>query len=223
MADLTDELAGLNENARLLLEKYDGVFAQLDEQSKQALIDIANKSDEGLQSIQTLLDNGSVAEAENALKLGGESLENIKKNFTGVFAGFKGPHSFNDTYLNNWHSAFNFHSDYFEIQGSGEDAYTGIKILKDGVYRCEYVQRGKQNNSYGIVSMNGNRNALEDSARGLWGHDHSADGGNWSKSLFIGELKAGDIISGGYINADDGVFSNRGYDGLLLVTKIGEI
>jgi len=77
MADLTDELAGLNENARLLLEKYDGVFAQLDEQSKQALIDIANKSDEGLQAIQTLLDNGSVAEAENALKLGGKSLDEV--------------------------------------------------------------------------------------------------------------------------------------------------
>jgi len=80
MADLTDELAGLNENARLLLEKYDGVFAQLDEQSKQALIDIANKSDEGLQAIQTLLDNGVVAEAENALKLGGKSLDEIYSN-----------------------------------------------------------------------------------------------------------------------------------------------
>jgi len=77
MADTNEELANLNNNARLLLEKYDGVFAQLDEQSKQALIDIANKSDEGLQVIQTLLDNGSVAEAENALKLGGKTLDEI--------------------------------------------------------------------------------------------------------------------------------------------------
>jgi hypothetical protein len=77
MADLTDELAGLNENARLLLEKYDGVFSSLDEKTQQALLDIASKSEEGLNSIQTLLDNGVVAEAENALKLGGMSLEDV--------------------------------------------------------------------------------------------------------------------------------------------------
>ena len=77
MADLTDELAGLNENARLLLEKYDGVFAQLDEQSKQALLELAGKSEDGLKAIEELSKNGNVAQAENALKLGGRNADEL--------------------------------------------------------------------------------------------------------------------------------------------------
>jgi len=140
----------------------------------------------------------------------------------GNFAALEGPHSLYDTFKNNWHTYFNKSTDLFEIIGEGEDSYTGIKILKKGVYRCEVVQRGKENKNYCIVSMDGDRDALENNINGIWGHDHSQDNNNWSKSLYVGELNVNDIISGGYINSDDGTFNDSGHGGMLIVTKIGD-
>jgi len=75
--NLTDEIKQLNENATLLLQKYDGVFSKLSEESQKILTAMAGKSEEGLTAIQELLNTGNVAQAENALKLGGKSLQNI--------------------------------------------------------------------------------------------------------------------------------------------------
>ena len=69
MTDIEKELKDLNNNARLLLEKYDGAGEKLDKKTKESLKDI-----------QKLLDGGEVGEAKNALKLGGKSLEEVMKN-----------------------------------------------------------------------------------------------------------------------------------------------
>lgn len=84
MADVVEELASLNTQAKELLERYDGVFSKLDEKTQQALLDIASKSEKGLNDITALLQSGKVAEAENALKLGGKSLEELSSSFSNV-------------------------------------------------------------------------------------------------------------------------------------------
>jgi len=85
MADLSVELAELNANARELLKKHDGVFTKLEELSTQKQTEIEKiittkqkeidtKVQEGLKAIDDILKSGRVAEAENALKLGGKKL-----------------------------------------------------------------------------------------------------------------------------------------------------
>lgn len=71
MADnLTDEIKELNDNARLLLSKYDGVFSKLSQQKELSLEEIellknnsiqalVDKREEGLNSIQSLINNGA--------------------------------------------------------------------------------------------------------------------------------------------------------------------
>ena len=82
MADTTEQLKELNQNATLLLQKYDGVFSKLDKESQKILVAMASKSEEGLNAITELLESGNVAQAENALKLGGKSLEEVLENST---------------------------------------------------------------------------------------------------------------------------------------------
>ena len=77
MADTTEQLQELNQNATLLLQKYDGVFSKLNEESQKILVAMASKSEEGLSAITELLESGNVATAENALKLGGKSLDEV--------------------------------------------------------------------------------------------------------------------------------------------------
>jgi hypothetical protein len=66
MADTTEQLKELNQNATLLLQKYDGVFTKLSEENQKVLLGIANKSKEGLDAIAELLESGNVAQAENS-------------------------------------------------------------------------------------------------------------------------------------------------------------
>lgn len=66
--NLTEELADLNTNARELIEKIDGFYNKLD-----------TKTQSSLDSIQALLDSGNVAQADNALKLEGKTLAQVKK------------------------------------------------------------------------------------------------------------------------------------------------
>jgi len=74
---LVEETTELNQNATLLLQKYDGVFSKMSEESQKILLAMAQKSEEGLSAITTLLESGNVAQAENALKLEGKSLDEI--------------------------------------------------------------------------------------------------------------------------------------------------
>ena len=93
MADLSVELAELNANARELLKKHDRVFTKLEELSTQKQTEIEKiittkqkeidtKVQEGLKAIDDILKSGRVAEAENALKLGGKILNQIQVYFT---------------------------------------------------------------------------------------------------------------------------------------------
>lgn len=132
MTDTELELKNLNENATLLLSKYDGVFSKLSEESQKILLAFAQKSEEGLTAISTLLESGNVAQAENALKLGGNTLEQMN-NICCSFVP-------NECRVENtdWHSLYlNPHENYNQMIDyiSFEDGK--IKILKAGVYKID--------------------------------------------------------------------------------------
>ena len=84
MADVVQELAQLNNNAKELLEKYDGVFKQLDEKAQEILVQLANSGKDGLEKIEEILKNGAVAYAENANKLEGRTLEDLSLEFSSL-------------------------------------------------------------------------------------------------------------------------------------------
>ena len=149
------------------------------------------------------------------------------------------PNSYNAQYKNNWTYAHLFingdridpasTNDYFEFIKDG-DYYTGIKVLKDGIYECFYTQRGNgdDNGQYGCVSLNGDRDALEDKYgdnAGPWIHDHSGGDNNYSKSYYFGKLSAGDIISGGSDLNDDGYmkWGDNAFYGQVSVKLIKEL
>lgn len=79
MNNETKELKDLNDNARLLLSKYDGVFTKLEKEKTLLLKQVADKSGDGVEAIKKLLDHGTVAQAENANKLGGKVLDEVIK------------------------------------------------------------------------------------------------------------------------------------------------
>ena len=152
-------------------------------------------------------------------------------------AFISGANSYNDQYKNNWthnHSFVNGDettddSEYFEFIKDG-DYFTGIKVLKDGIYECFYTQRGNgdDNGQYGCVSLNGDRDALEDKYgdnAGPWIHDHSGGDNNYSKSYYFGKLSAGDIISGGSDLNDDGYmkWGDNAFYGQVSVKLIKEL
>ncbi|GAB6045076.1 hypothetical protein JCM11957_06740 [Caminibacter profundus] len=89
MADLALELADLNTNARELLSKYDGVFAQLDTETQNKILTLQTTADDLKAQIESLglkfddngilvKEDGSELSVGNALRLGGETLEEIK-------------------------------------------------------------------------------------------------------------------------------------------------
>ena len=246
MADLATEIANLNAQAAELLAKYNGAFDRLDEETQNKILELQNKAQELQTQIESLgfkfddngilvKEDGSEISVGNALKLGGKSLEEVK-----IFAVafLSGPYSYNAQYKNNWKNAHCFingdnigdtTNEYFEFIKDG-DYYTGIKVLKDGIYECWYVQRGSgaDNSEYGVVSLDGDRGSLENrygDSVGPWMHDHSGGDQNYSKSFFFGKLNAGDIISGGSDSNADGYmqWGKETYIGQLCVKLVKEL
>lgn len=66
--NLTEEIKELNDNARLLLSKYDGVFTKLNEEKALLLEQINDKGGESLDAIQLLLDGGNRGRLVNHYK-----------------------------------------------------------------------------------------------------------------------------------------------------------
>jgi len=73
------ELTAMNGNAKALLEKYDNAGIKLDTKVEILLQSIVNAGLSGLEALQEVLASGNIAQAENALKLGGKTLDEIKK------------------------------------------------------------------------------------------------------------------------------------------------
>jgi len=161
-----------------------------------------------------------------------------------------GPVSYNAQFKNNWNNCQIFIdgdnigdavNEYFEPVKDG-DYYVGIKILKTGIYECEYLQRGSGNDNaeYGVLAIDGNRLTIEqrygDSScddstadnnckTGPWTHDHSGGDNNWSKSYYYGRLEAGELLTGGANENEDGYMGwyNMAFVGRMYVKLIKEL
>ena len=72
--ELLAELTAMNGNAQALLEKYNNAGVKLDDKTNELLQLIADAGTSGLEAINTLLANGNVAQADNALKFAGKDL-----------------------------------------------------------------------------------------------------------------------------------------------------
>jgi len=77
MTDIEIELKNLNDNATLLLTKYDGVFSKLSEESQKILLSMETQGKAVLDDISKMLASGNVAQAENALRLEGKNFDEI--------------------------------------------------------------------------------------------------------------------------------------------------
>jgi hypothetical protein len=61
MTDTERELKEVNDNARLLLEKYDGVFTKLSEESQKEILKITQLSKDGLDAMTEILENANTS------------------------------------------------------------------------------------------------------------------------------------------------------------------
>ena len=74
MADTTEELAALNDNARILMEKYDGAFTKLDESADEKVEEITTTATTKKTEIEKL----GTAKKDEILQTADESIETIK-------------------------------------------------------------------------------------------------------------------------------------------------
>ena len=128
----------------------------------------------------------------------------------------EGPVSLASAYRNNWQMG--------QHQGVGIDATSygdGIMINETGYYECLAYQRSDGTNVYIALGINGDRAAIEDRSTGIWGHDHAAVSGGWTKSYYIGLLNAGEKVTAGSSGGTGGLqYSTAGYAGLLSVKRL---
>jgi hypothetical protein len=102
-----------------------------------------------------------------------------------------------------------------------ESSY-GIRILKAGVYHCEYRQRATGTvNGYGGIGLDGSRAALEGTSK-MWAHDHQGNASEYVTSIYFGPLNAGDFITAGPVATYQNDFQYGGYwyIGYLLIRRV---
>jgi hypothetical protein len=145
-----------------------------------------------------------------------ETYDGIKL-VSGDFAGVEGPTEYVKRYVSKWGgSTFTTNTRLFTIKENG------IQVNHDGYYRVHMRQRVNSNgeNGYVTISIDGDRRKLEDREDGLWTHDHSDYVNNFTSSIYIGKLYNGELICGGFNEAEDGIYSDAGYVGMLTVERI---
>lgn len=128
----------------------------------------------------------------------------------------EGPIGLASAYRNTWQMG--------QHQGVGIDATSyndGIMINETGYYECLAYQRSDGTNVYIALGINGDRTAIEDRGTGIWGHDHAAVSGGWTKSYYIGLLNAGEKVTAGSSGGTGGLqYATAGYAGLLSVKRL---
>jgi hypothetical protein len=133
----------------------------------------------------------------------------------GDYAAKAGPSSYVAPYRVNWAKGYGIGSSL------NWSSYTdGIYVNTTGHYEVWGVQRGAQTN-YSGIGISGNRTTLETRTNGIWSHDHAGDdsGQGWSKSYFLGELYAGELVTFGGA-ANNMTLATSGFAGFLSVKRL---
>ena len=146
---------------------------------------------------------------ENALL----SRQNLGMEIKGDYAWKKGPVSYAAAFKLNWNQG-----GHHGTSLDGTTSADGIIVNTTGYYYC-YSWHRSGNGNYMGVSINGDRAALESRTDVAWGHDHSAQAENWSKSTVIGYFQAGWKICSGPA-ADWGSRTTAGFGGGLLMVRL---
>lgn len=105
----------------------------------------------------------------------------------------------------------------------------GVLIGLTGIYECSLYLRGgaSGNGPHGALALNGDRVSFENRSTnlpmsGLWTHDHPAATKNFSTSHYLGQLLAGDLITGGAGDTSfDLIVGSPAYTGMLTVRRVG--
>lgn len=142
MSSLTKELTLLNANTKALLERIDGLYKKVDDKSK-----------EGLDAIQALIDSGQVGESLNALKLEGKTLEQVQSEST-QFLWSGGPSEHRNVNDEEYHY---MSLDSIEYQHSQFDEYS--EIIPDGNYGFRIKKAGYYQLSGSVMQHSNNRDA----------------------------------------------------------------
>lgn len=115
------------------------------------------------------------------------------------WAGKSGMNSFTSPYKTTWSRGV----DSGGVLNATADG-TGIRIGLTGIYECALQIRGGSdgNGSYAALGLNGDRAAFEARSTnlpimGVWTHSHPAALHDFSSSYYMGQLLAGDLITGG--------------------------
>jgi hypothetical protein len=133
----------------------------------------------------------------------------------GDYAAKSGPSSYVAPYRVNWAKGYGIGSSLNWLSYAD-----GIYVNTTGHYEVWGVQRGAQTN-YSGIGISGNRTTLENRTNGIWSHDHAGDdsGQGWSKSYFLGELYAGELVTFGGA-ANNMSLSTAGFAGFLTVKRL---
>ena len=216
-------------NFNTLLKDITSIQAQVSVVKKEAEKVVFRKD-----NVLTRGDGGQLT-VENALLLNGFNVSQLKN--VQAIAFLSAPHSNISYGKNNWYFFSSFidgkritgSSEYFEPIKNG-NLFTGVRVKKRGIYELWYVQRGEGNDNaqYGVVTINGNRATLENrygDHNGPWIHDHSGGALSYTKSWFFGELKPGEIVSGGAAEKKDHYlrWGAQAYNGQVCVRLIKEL
>jgi len=131
-----------------------------------------------------------------------------------------GAHGYNAQYKTKWHEKTTTSTTLFEVEGASADNYTGVKVLKEGLYRLEIAQRGagagfgSPKNPYCKITINGTV------INGTFGYATDEDIlCRWTRTL---RLSSDDIVRGGCESSDADMKWGDTMDiGSLTVTRIG--
>ena len=176
---------------------------------------LALKADQSaVDSALVLKADQSVVDSALALKADQSAVDHLSLYSVGRVCILYGPHSFNSVYKNNWHGVYNMSPLFYEVIGSG-DAYTAIRLKKDGKYRFWFGQRNNTaDNDWGGFSGD---------VSGIRFNDNSvAAMRDFAIAVMIGNFSAGDEISAGWHESGSGDYSDSAHDGYFYVELLGE-
>lgn len=139
------------------------------------------------------------------------------------WAGKSGPSAWTATYKATWARGV----DSGGVLNASNSVF-GVTIGLTGIYECTLSLRGGAagNGEYGALALNGDRTAFENRSTnvpitGVWTHDHPAATNNFSTSFYLGQLIAGDLITGGPASTAYGMpTGTAASSGLLSVKRV---
>lgn len=160
---------------------------------------------------------GQVNRSITSLRSRVSSLERNSGSLSAAdWGGKAGPSAYVSPYKTRWTKG---------IDGGGSvDANTstdGVRITADGIYEVVGGIRVTAAAAFAALALNGDRDALESRANGLYTHDHGSSPEGYSNSRYLGRLMADELITLG--TTDSGValaYRPGSVSGFLQVRRI---